>query len=121
MLTSWIGVGSSHRMPIIASVAAAGLQFLINFFTVVVVAYLAITLSATALQNKKLKGLVSFVLFVAIMTALEWGTSLITSSVAPSSVLDALLAAWPKYAVYLGVMLGSFALSAWLLDNKVSL
>lgn len=114
-------MASTDLSSLITTISAMGIEFLINFFTVVVVAYLAITLSATALQNKKLKGLVSFVLFVAIMTALEWGTSLITSSVAPSSVLDALLAAWPKYAVYLCVMLGSFALSAWLLDNKVSL
>jgi len=106
---------------ILTTIAAMGIEFLINFFTFVVVAYLAITLSATALQNKKFKGLVTFLIFVAFMTALQWGTSLLPSAENPASVLDAILSTWPKYAVYLGVIAGSFSLSVWLLEKKVSL
>jgi hypothetical protein len=94
---------------------------LINFFTFVVVAYLAITLSATALQNKKFKGLVTFLIFIAIMVALQWSTSFLPSAENPENLMAALLSTWPKYAVYLGVIVGSFSLSVWLLENKVSL
>jgi ABC-2 type transport system permease protein len=114
-------LASTDLATILTTISAMGIEFLINFFTVVVVSYLAITLSATALQNKKFKGLVSFLIFVAIMTALQWGTSLLPSGTNHKFLIDALLSAWPKYAVYLCVMVGSFALSAWLLEKKVSL
>ena len=114
-------IATTDLATILTTVAAMGVEFLINFFTVVVVAYLAITLSATALQNKKFKGLVSFVLFLAIMAALEWGTSLLPTGEARDSLVRAMLSAWPRYAAYLGVMVGSFWLSAWLLEHKVSL
>jgi hypothetical protein len=106
---------------VLNTIAAMGIEFLINFFTFVMVAYLAITLSATVLQNKKLKGLVSLLIFIAIMAALEWGVSLLPVGSGYTTVLDALLAAWPKYAAYLVVIAGAFTLSAWLLENKVSL
>jgi hypothetical protein len=114
-------MANTELSTILTTIAAMGIEFLINFFTFVVVAYLAITLSATALQNKKFKGLVTFLLFIGIMTALQWSTSLLPSAVRPDDVLDALLSTWPKYAVYLGVIAGSFSLSVWLLENKVSL
>jgi hypothetical protein len=115
-------MAATDLTTLITTVLAAGVQFLINFFSVVVVAYLAITLSATALQNKKFKGLVSFLLFIGIMTLLQWVVSLLPSAgLNHRDMLDAMMAAWPQYAVYLVVMAGSFWLSAWLLENKVSL
>ncbi len=114
-------VAATDLATLFTTLAAMGVEFLINFFTVVVVAYLAITLSATALQNKKLKGLVSFVIFLAVMTALEWGTSLLPDGGVHKSLADAMLDAWPRYAAYLAAMVGAFWLSAWLLDHKVSL
>jgi hypothetical protein len=48
-------VAATDLATLFTTLAAMGVEFLINFFTVVVVAYLAITLSATALQNKKLR------------------------------------------------------------------
>lgn len=106
---------------VLNTIAAMGIEFLINFFTFVMAAYLAITLSATVLQNKKLKGLVSLLIFIAIMAALEWGTSLLPAGSGYTTVLDALLAAWPKYAAYLAVIVSAFVLSSWLLEHKVSL
>jgi ABC-2 type transport system permease protein len=115
-------MAATDLATLVTTVLAAGVQFLINFFSVVVVAYLAITLSATALQNKKFKGLVSFLLFIGIMTLLQWVVSLLPSAgLNHRDMLAAMTAAWPQYAVYLVVMAGSFALSAWLLENKVSL
>ena len=114
-------MANTELSTLITTVLAMLIEFLINFFTIVVVAYLAITLSATVLQNKKFKGFVSIIIFFAIMAALEWGTSLLTGDTNHRSLQDALFSAWPKYAVYLVVMSGSFVLSTWLLDNKVSL
>jgi len=114
-------VANQGIAAILNTVAAMGIEFLINFFTVVVISYLAITLSATVLQNKKFKGLVSFLIFIGIMTALQWGASLLPVEAEYTTLLSALVDAWPRYAAYLGVMAGSFCLSAWLLENKVSL
>ena len=114
-------MASTELATILTTIAAVGVEFLINFFTIVVVAYLAITLSATALQNKKFKGLATFLIFLAVMGALQWGTSLLPSAENPKTLLDAILSTWPKYAVYLGVIAGSFSLSVWLLENNVSL
>lgn len=114
-------MSTTDLSTLITTLSAMGLEFLINFFTVVVIAYLAITLSATVLQNKKFKGLVSFLLFLLIMAALQWGTSLLPSGANHSSLHAAVLSAWPKYIVYLCAMALSFALSAWLLEKKVSL
>ena len=64
-------LANTELATILTMIAAMGIEFLINFFTFVVVAYLAITLSATALQNKKFKGLVTFLIFIGIMVALS--------------------------------------------------
>ncbi|MGI6239014.1 MAG: hypothetical protein ACOYI5_05240 [Christensenellales bacterium] len=114
-------MGSTELSVVITTIAAIAVEFLISFFTTVVVAYLAITLAATVLQNKKLKGLVSFVIFVAIMAGLEWGKSKLSTPNTSARLLDAMLRAWPQYAANLCVMVGAFALSARLLDRKVSL
>mgnify|MGYP000857340358 CR=1 FL=1 len=114
-------MATTDLATILTTIAAMGVGFLINFFTFVVVAYLAITLSATVLQNAKLKKLVSFVFFVAIMALLQWGVSLLPTDYSGTDLTQALLSAWPQYAVYLVVIVASFALSAWLLEKKVSL
>jgi ABC-2 type transport system permease protein len=114
-------MAATDLATILTTVAAMGISFLINFFTFVVVAYLAITLSATVLQNAKLKKLAGFVFFVAIQALLQWGVSHIPVDYSGRDLTQALLAAWPQHAVYLAVIVASFALSAWLLEKKVSL
>jgi hypothetical protein len=85
------------------------------------VAYLAITLSATALQNRKFKGVVSFVLFVALIVALEWGVAQYPDVEYADGLARGLLADWPSYVTFLAAIAGSFALSTYLLEKKVSL
>ncbi|MBR1822387.1 MAG: hypothetical protein IJ769_12315 [Clostridia bacterium] len=88
-------------------------------------AYLAITLAATLLQNKKgfLRGLISLALF----TALTWGSGwlaqrLLYDRVDTSATLNQLtgLLGW---SLLLNIALGAVfvAASAWLLDRKVNL
>ena len=110
-----LGLGEIFRI-----IATVIVEFLIGFFTTVVVAYLAITVGATLLQNKRFKGILSFLIFIAITLLINWCTSwakggrVYTDS---KNVVD-----WISfYAIYGVAMLGSFGLSAWLLEKKVSL
>lgn len=116
-------MSSTDLQTVLTAVAAIALDFLINFFTVVTIAYLSITLSATVLQNKKFKGFLSSLIFIGLMYALQWGATRLPGTVMLPGLtfLDVVLGAWPRYVTYLGVMVGSFALSAWLLEKKVSL
>jgi membrane-associated HD superfamily phosphohydrolase len=106
---------------IITNVVAVAVMSVVNFLSIVMVAYLAITLGATALQNRKLKGLVSFVLFVGLIVLLEWGVAQYPDVQYTDNLLRGLGHDWPTYATFLAVIGGSFALSAWLLEKKVSL
>lgn len=106
---------------IITWISMTATEFLINFYTIVMIAYLAITLSATVLQNKKIKGLLSFLIFVAVMVALQWGVSKFPHPNYYSTYTKAIFSVWPQYLVFLAVIIGSFSLSAWLLNKKVSL
>lgn len=55
-----------NTAELILSIFASVLEFIISFFSVVTLAYFAITLSATLLQNNKFKGIVSFAIFLAL-------------------------------------------------------
>ena len=88
-------------------------------------AYLAITLSATLLQNKKgfLRGLISLVLFLL----LTWGGSWISQKLFYEKVaLDASFAQMRSVLGWSALLNAVFcaifvAASAWLLDQKVNL
>ena len=48
------------------------INFVLGFFSVVAIAYLAVTLSATFLQNSRYKSFVSVVFFIVLMIAVGW-------------------------------------------------
>lgn len=122
MLEEFLRASASTELSdVLTVVGAFALEFLISFFTTVVVAYLAITLSATAFQNKRLKGILSFVIFAAVMFTLQWGTGQLGAGQTYHNMREVLIGSLPQYAIYACVMLGSFFLSAWLLEKKVSL
>lgn len=106
---------------LVLTIAAAALQFLLLFFTTIVVAYLAITLSATALQNKRFKGLVAFVIFAAAITGVNWVGNQLPSGDDYQTAKDVLLGSIPQDLWFLMVMVASFLVSVHLLDKKVSL
>lgn len=118
-----VSLTSTDAQVLINSVVLVIVGFLVNFFATVVVAYLAITVSATVLSNKRLKGLLSFVLFAAIMAGLSYVTAQIDMKAlgSASTISDALVASLPSYAIYFVAMVASFFASAWLLEHKVSL
>ncbi len=103
----------------------AVLTVIIEIMLTMCTAYLAITLSATLLQNKKgfVRGLISLVLFVA----LTWGSNLLVQKLLYNKV--ALNATFAEMTGVIGwslllnaVLCAAFvAASAWLLDRKVNL
>ena len=98
-----------------------GMGAVVTFFTTVMIAYLAITLSATVLQNKKFKWLISGLLFAAIFFGMQWVMGKIPMTGNYSSMQAVLRSLIPHFLLELGVMIVSFFLSAWLLEKKVSL
>ena len=103
------------------SMVSALLEVLMTMCT----AYLAITLSATLLQNKKgfLRGFISFALFVALTWGCNWlAQKLVYDRVAMDASLSefATMIGWS--AAFNFVFCALFAgASAWLLDRKVDL
>ena len=110
---------------LLAQLALYTLSMLLSLLSWVSVAYFSITLSATFLQNRRGRGLVSFLLFVLI----AWGLGKLSSlwSVATlyqADVYDAqfaLRALAPQIALSAAALLGSLFASAWLLKNRIDL
>lgn len=97
-------------------------EIMVSFYLVVVLAYLAITLSSTVLQNKKFKGLVSAILFGVIYGVLSWIALKIPSTIEnPSGYVEAFVSTVPTLCFYIVCILGGFFATGQLLDKKVSL
>lgn len=98
---------------------------LIEVMLTMCTAYLAITLSATLLQNKKgfLRGLISLVLFAALTWGCNWLTNrLLYRGVDASASLRQLTGAIGWSVLLNAALCAVFAgVSAWLLDRKVNL
>ncbi|HIU33316.1 MAG TPA: hypothetical protein IAB02_02010 [Candidatus Pullichristensenella excrementigallinarum] len=113
-------------LPEIGAILLRALFFFLSFFlellSIVGVAYLSITLSATLLQNKRGKGLVSFLLFALISYGLNrlyrvWQSNEI-DVVTMAQTIRALLPAILQNGIVLVLtMLGC----AWMLDRRLSL
>lgn len=100
------------------------LEMLIEFFGIISFAYLAITLSSTAFQNKKFKGIVSVIAFVIIVWAVDKVGDLIIPTVYSNgitSIYQAIVSIIPFMVYFAVAMVISLVASAKLLDKKVSL
>lgn len=96
--------------------------FLIEFFAMVSVGYLAVTLSLTFLQNSKLRGVLSAALFLLINYAITKITALLPlTNENPASLGEALLSLWPATLFQLAVLILCIFVSGKLLEKKVSL
>ncbi len=100
--------------------------FLIQFFTVTTVAYLALSLSATVLQNKKGKTFMSFALFFGMWVAIEGIAASIMKAMGlenmgGSTFGASMLSMSPIVALYFVVAVICFFLTGLLLDKKISL
>ena len=70
MLDALLIQANTNLSELLVVISSFAVDFLVNFYATVVIAYLAITISATALQNKRFKGLLSLILFLGIMAAM---------------------------------------------------
>lgn len=90
----------------------------------ITIAYLAVSLSSTVLQNKKIKGVVSFILFVALyvlVSYIAYKLPHLGKNVQVETMLDAMYKNIPQLILYVVCMIGSYIGSATLLSKKISL
>lgn len=107
---------------IIINIVAGIISFLIAFFFLISLAYFAITLSSTALQNKKIKGFISVVLFcVLAYITIKISSVLPELYKNPDSLFQALMSSLPATIFQLLMVVACTFGSAVLLDKKVSL
>ena len=98
------------------------INFLINFFMAVTLAYLCITLTATVLQNRKIKGLISVILYIFLFYAVnKIGGLLPVLYEAPENMQQVVITALPCMVFFLIIIAGAVVGTAQLLDKKVSL
>ncbi len=98
------------------------IAFLVNFFAIIAMAYMAITLSATWFQNKKFKGVISFLLFIVIVRTVNFIGSFIPNLIEDvKSVSDVMITMLPTVIYLTVIIILSIIASAKLLDKKVSL
>lgn len=107
---------------ILLSVLSGIATYLVLFFAIISLAYLAVTLCATFLQNSKAKYVISVFLFLLFLFVIEKITDLLPVLYdPPTTPLEALTGILPATAFHLVVLVLSIAASGWLLEKKVSL
>ena len=117
--TRGLSIGS-----VIANVAGFIVVALIQFYTMITIAYLAVSLSSTVLQNKKIKGVVSFILFVALyvlVSYIAYKLPHLGTDIQVETMLYAMYKNIPQLILYVVCMIGSYIGSATLLTKKISL
>jgi len=93
----------------------------INLFTSICIAYLSITLSATVFSNKRFRGVISFIIFIALNYLINWIAGYLPIVEIGTGVLKELLHPILSYLLSIIAMIGAFLGSGLLLDKKVSL
>lgn len=99
------------------------LAVMASVLTLVSVSYLSVTLSATVLQQGRLRGVVEAVIFIALMILTSWITNLVgpDETALYRTLREALRALLPSIYLNLAFTAGFTALSAYVLRKKVSL
>lgn len=118
----FLAMFGSSASDIIIGTCVFIFTFLLEFYMIVTVGYLAVSLSSTALQNKKGKGFVSLLLFVAIIVVVfVIAYHLPSIKVSGTSFGSELLCDLPQYILLTAVTICSFIGSSLLLEKKISL
>ena len=98
------------------------ITFIISFFSSVTIAYLAITLSATLLQNNRFRGFVSFAIFMAITYIFGFVGAMMPMLIQePANLWEIFISIIPSVLLNLIMICISIFGSAYLLDKKLSL
>lgn len=107
---------------LIISIFTAVLEFIISFFSIVTLAYFSITLSATLLQNNKLKGVVSFGIFIGLSYLISFFSNMLPYLYSdPENIFYAMISTLPITIFNAVIMVASIIGCSILLEKKVSL
>ncbi|MFR7717084.1 MAG: ABC transporter permease [Clostridium sp.] len=123
-LSNILEMGGYSLGGIILRLLAFILVFLIQFFMTITLAYLAVSVCSTILQTKKIKGFISFVLFIVFYVILSVIASKIPHLSNPgpdATFMEAMYAMIPQITLYFVVMVASYIGSSILLEKKISL
>ena len=123
-LSNILEMGGYSLGGIILRLLAFILVFLIQFFMTITLAYLAVSVCSTILQTKKIKGFISFVLFIVFYVILSVIASKIPHLSNPgpdATFMEAMYAMIPQITLYFVVMVASYIGSSVLLEKKISL
>lgn len=123
-LSNILEMGGYSLGGVILRLLAFILVFLIQFFMTITLAYLAVSVCSTILQTKKIKGFISFVLFIVFYVILSVIASKIPhlSNPGPNATfMEVMYAMIPQIALYFVVMVASYIGSSVLLEKKISL
>lgn len=93
----------------------------ISVFSAIGIAYFAITLSATALANKKGRGVISFLLFLLLFYIVTKITGYFPTVSIGSGVIETILSPLFSYLFHIVIIIAAIFGNAYLLDKKVSL
>ena len=109
---------------ILLAAVAAIFVFLLSFYLLVTLAYLAVSLSNTLLSNKKGKGLIGFVFFIVLYILVTVISNKLPHPIDSNDVKtiwNAFFYNLPQYLFHIVSIVLSFLGSAWLLNNKINL
>ncbi len=123
-LSNILEMGGYSLGGVILRLLAFILVFLIQFFMTITLAYLAVSVCSTILQTKKIKGFISFVLFIVFYVILSVIASKIPHLSNPgpdATFMEAMYAMIPQITLYFVVMVASYIGSSVLLEKKISL
>lgn len=118
-MMSMLGIDTLH---IFYSAVAIIINFLVNFFMAVTLAYMSVTATATVLQDKKIKGLISVVVYIVLFVVInKIGGLLPRLYEYPVSFTQVILSGLPCTVFFLIIIVGAVAATAQLLEKHVSL
>ena len=100
--------------PTLASFAA---MMLSSWFGFVTLTYLADVISSALLNGKKMNGIVTFVLIIALEVLTNWATQAIMDGMGAVPPLTTFLTGAAIYLVFAVIM---YVLTAWIMDRKLS-
>lgn len=113
------GIDTTH---ILYTTLAVVVKFLVNFFMAVTLAYMSITATATVLQNRKIKGLISAVLYVVMIVGINKIGGLLPKIYDfPENMSQAIISDLPCTALFLLIIICAVTATAGLLEKHVSL
>ena len=122
MMLSMLPILGVNSGQILYTALAIIITFLVSFFMAVTLAYMSITATATILQNRKGKGIISVVVYVVMLVGINKLSGLLPKIYDyPENLTQVMLSNLPSTMLFLLIIIGSVTATAALLEKHVSL